>query len=214
VTGPDDRYAYPPAYYAPGWQPPAPKWDGPSVAALVTGVVGLGPVPVVLGAVGVARTRRRGTRGRGLAWTGLALGVLAIVGWAALGGLVWLLLRPLPADVDGPRYAVPSQVAEGNCLARLPDDGEVWAVRVVPCADAHAARVVAVATLTDPPSGQRRLDDAAADLCRQQAPGESLVVWAPVPGHATVTCLVRTDATADGAGTTPTPDPIALPAEV
>lgn len=197
---PDDRYSYPPPAYAPGWRPPAAAWDAPSIAALVTGLVGLGPVPIALGAVGLARTRRRGTRGRGMAWAGLGLGVLSLLAYAALGGLVWLLLRPLPADVTAPRFALATQVTEGNCLQRLPDDGEVWAVRVVPCADEHAARAAAVGTLADPPSEQRRLDEAAAGLCRERVPADAgpLVVWAPVPGGATVTCLVVDDGSRTG----------------
>lgn len=197
MTEPPERYEYPPAYYAQGWQqpPPAPPWDDVSVAALVTGVVGLGPVPIVLGAVGANRTAGRRRRGRWMAWVGLALGILEIVGWLALGGIAWWLLRALPADVSAPRYAVPQQMAVGNCLEKLPADGEVWAVRVVPCADSHEARVVARQNLTDAPDGQTRLDEAAVTLCAAQPlPGDAtgLVVWAPTPGHATVTCLVTT----------------------
>lgn len=190
MTAPDDRYAYPPAYYAPGWQPPRPRWDGVSIAALATGVAGLGPVPIALGAVGLARTRRRGTRGRGLAWAGVALGIVGLLGYVAIGGLVWLLLRPLPADVAAPRFAVATQLTEGNCVARLPDDGNVLVVRVVPCADDHAAQVALVADLTTPPADRRGLDEAAAGLCRGRVAERPLVVWAPDPGRTRVTCLV------------------------
>lgn len=187
-----DQHAYPPPHYAPGWRPPAPPWDGTSIAALVTGALGLGPVAVVLGAVGLRRARRAGRRGRALAGVGLALGVVGILGYALLAGLVWLLLRPLPADVADPRFALATQLAQGNCVASLPPDGDVWVVRVVPCQDGSAAQVVVRADLSDPPDDQRRLDEAAAALCRAEAddvpPGE-LVVWAPTPGDAAVYCL-------------------------
>ena len=198
MTQPPDRYEYPPAYYAPGWQQPpaaAPRWDGVSIAALVTGIAGLGPVPVVLGAVGAAHTTRRGRRGRWMAWVGLVLGIVSMVTWVALGGIAWLLLRSLPADVAAPRFAAAQQVSVGNCLASLPDDGTVWAVRAVPCADPHEAQVVARANLADPPEGQTGLDEAAAALCATQplpADATGLVVWAPTSGHATVTCLAAT----------------------
>lgn len=198
MTQPPDRYEYPAPYYAGGWQQPAPAvpWDGVSIAALVTGVVGLGPVPIALGAAGVARTGH-GRRGRWMAWVGLALGVLTTLFWLAAGGVVWLLLRPLPADVAAPRFATPQQLVVGSCLATLPPDGDVWAVRVVPCSDSHAATVVARQDLANPPAGQTRLDEAAAQACAAHAPTTGrLVVWAPTPGHATVTCLVTTPAPA------------------
>lgn len=53
--------------------------DGISIAALVTGVLGMGLVPLVLGVVGLNRTRRNGTRGRGMSITGIVLGVVAMV---------------------------------------------------------------------------------------------------------------------------------------
>lgn len=207
MTQPADRYSYPEPHYAPGWRQPAPpaqRWDGVSVAALVTGILGLGPVPVVLGAVGTRRTARRQRRGRAMAWTGLVLGVLSILSWMALGGLAWLLLRPLPADVGAPRYAAAHQLSEGNCLATLPADGTVWVVRVVPCADPHQAQVVVRQDLTDPPAGQTRLDAAATALCAGAplpADAGGVVVWAPTPGHATVTCLATAQSVSNLTGT-------------
>ncbi len=195
MTEPQDRYEYPAPYYAGGWQQPPPQapWDGVSIAALATGVVGLGPVPAVLGAIGAARTAGRRRRGRWMAWVGLALGLGSTLLWVALAGLVVLLLRPLPADVAAPRYAVPQQLVVGSCLQTLPQDGDVWVVRVVPCADSHEAQVVVRQDLTNPPAGQTRLDEAAAQLCATGAPASGrLVVWAPTPGHSTVTCLVTT----------------------
>jgi hypothetical protein len=202
VTQPPDRYEYPAPYYAQGWQPQPqpqqPPWDGVSIAALATGVVGLGPVPIVLGAVGAGRTAGRRRRGRWMAWVGVALGVASTLAWTVLGIVVWALLRPLPADVSAPRFATPQQLVVGNCIQTLPSDGEVWVVRVVPCADGHAAKVVVRQELTNPPTGQTRLDAAAAEVCADvPTNGGRLVVWAPTPGHTTVTCLTTTPA---GAG--------------
>jgi len=199
-------YGYPPAYYGPGWQQPAapaaPSWDMVSAAALVTGLVGLGPVPLALGVAGAVRTAGGRRRGRWMAWVGMALGLVACLFWVAVGAFVALLLRPLPADVGAPRVALASQLSVGNCLESLPADGQVWAVHVVPCADAHVAQVIARQDLIDPPAGQTRLDKAAVQWCATQpwpadvptpasSPGQ-LVVWAPTPGHTTVTCLATT----------------------
>ncbi|WP_161604968.1 solute carrier organic anion transporter, partial [Cellulomonas massiliensis] len=52
-----DLYANPEPYHAPGWQPAAPPLDPVSVASLVTGVLGLGPVALGLGVGGLVRTR-------------------------------------------------------------------------------------------------------------------------------------------------------------
>ena len=189
--GGPDRYAYPAPYYAPGWQTPRPALDGASLAAFVTGLLGLGPVPVVLGAVGLSRTRGAVRRGRVFAWVGLALGIAGVLAYTVLGVALWLLLRPLPADVAGPRVALATQVSVGNCLARLPDDGAVLLVNLVPCDWDHEALVVHKADLPDAPDAQGRLDAAAAELCRAAAPEASLVVWAPSPGRPGVTCLDR-----------------------
>lgn len=72
---------YPQAPYGAGY-PPVPQGrgtDGVSIAALVTGVLMLGLVPLVLGIVGLGRTKRNGTQGRGFAIAGIVLGVVGII---------------------------------------------------------------------------------------------------------------------------------------
>jgi hypothetical protein len=59
-----------------------------SIAALVTGVLGLAVVPLVLGILGLGRTRRNGTAGRGMAIAGIVLGSLQIVLYLVLGVLL------------------------------------------------------------------------------------------------------------------------------
>lgn len=80
---PARRPAGPPAHgYA---APPALRRTEPTaVGALLTGLLGIlvplvGVVAIVLGGIGLDRTRRRGTRGRGMAATGLTLGSLQVV---------------------------------------------------------------------------------------------------------------------------------------
>lgn len=140
---------YPEAYYAPGWgAPPPPRTDPVAVTSLVTGVLGLGPVALVLGLVGLRRTRRGrvpARRGRGLAVAGTVLGVVGTVVGAALVAFVAVTTvtsRPLPPDVTEPVDARAVQLVTGSCLETLPPDGEVDRVRVVPCADPHAAQVL------------------------------------------------------------------------
>ncbi|QAY69649.1 DUF4190 domain-containing protein [Xylanimonas protaetiae] len=75
---PQSPYAQSP-YATYGARPVPPGTDGISIAALVTGLVGLGVVPLVLGIVGVRRTSRSGQAGKGLAIAGIVLGALQVL---------------------------------------------------------------------------------------------------------------------------------------
>lgn len=204
MTAPDEPY------YAPGWQPPRPPTDGFAIASLVTAVVGLGLVGVGLGIAALARIRRKGTRGRGLAIAGIALGTvstLVVVGLSTLAVSAFLGTRPLPSDVAEAREVHARQLVTGNCLDPLPEDGEIDDVRVVPCADPHAARVISQYAF-DPDAlwpGQAAADRRVATACQLSAAetGAGLVpvTWAPTEeswdaGDRTGLCLIHR---ADGA---------------
>lgn len=208
MSGPD-LYSTPEPYYAPGWQPAAPPVDPVSVASLVTGVLGLGPVALGLGIGGLVRTRRAAPqprRGRGLAVAGTVLGALGTVGLLVGGGLLLataLESRPLPPDVSAPLDAHAVQLVTGNCLAELPADGPVDTVRVVPCDDEHAARVVSQYAFDADAvwPGQQAADERVAAGCvlsaDEAAAGDRLVTWAPSEeswgrGDRTGLCLVVT----------------------
>lgn len=57
--------------------------SGLSIAALVTGILGLMIIPIILGAVDLSRIKNGAAspRGKGLDIAGIVLGVLAIIGW-------------------------------------------------------------------------------------------------------------------------------------
>lgn len=187
-------YAYPEPFYAPGWREPRPRTDRVAVAALVTGLLGLGPVAVVLGVVGLRRTRpagspgSHGTRGRGLAVAGTVLGVIGTLAWAALvavGVGTAAASRPLPADVTEPTDARAVQLVTGSCLAALPPDGVVDRVRVVPCAEQHAAQVVtaygfpAAGSWPGTAEVTARVHAACTLTPEEQEQGLRMVAWAP-----------------------------------
>ncbi|RXR25895.1 DUF4190 domain-containing protein [Oerskovia turbata] len=185
-----------------------------AVAALPTGLL-LGPVGVGVGAVALTRIRRDGTRGTGLAWAGIALGVAVTL--TAIAVVVALLVgdaatRPLPAEVSEPRSAHARQLVLGACLADLPDDGEVSTVRVVPCTDPHEAEVVA---RTDFPAdaawpGQDAADARVSRVCTPAvlsadvpADDVELFVWSPseaswAQGDRTGLCVASTGALTEG----------------
>jgi hypothetical protein len=65
--------------------PPASTTDGVSIAALVTSLLGMNVVAVVLGILGLRRTKKNGTQGRGLALAGLILGAVELVAVVVIG---------------------------------------------------------------------------------------------------------------------------------
>jgi len=93
--------------------------------------------------------------------------------------------RPLPPDVTAPTGAYAVQLVTGSCLGVLPPDGEVDRVDVVPCADPHAAQVVAQyafdAAAVWP--GQDRAHARVTQACvlsdDEVEAGVHLVTWAP-----------------------------------
>jgi Domain of unknown function (DUF4190)/Septum formation len=180
--------ADPDAYYAAGWQPPAPPRDPLAVAALVTGVLAVGPVALGLGIAALARTHRSGLRGRGFAVTGIVLGAAwtVILGTVVTAGLTaWQESRPLPAAISRASTAHVGQLVTGNCVESLPPDGDVARVQVVPCSTPHAAQVITDYRFTANTvwPGQSRVDERVAGACQisaaEQAAGVRVVTWAP-----------------------------------
>lgn len=57
--------------------------SGLSIAALVTGILGLSIIPVILGSVDLGRIKKglAGSRGRGFDIAGIVLGAIGIVVW-------------------------------------------------------------------------------------------------------------------------------------
>lgn len=83
----------PPAPSPPSPPPPAdPDTDGVSLAAFITGLLSLGPVPLALGIVGYQRSRRRGGRAPWMAITGIVLGAVSTAGMLVVVPLLVLSL--------------------------------------------------------------------------------------------------------------------------
>src|SRR5665811_2322890 len=121
---------YPEPYYAPGWNvAPAKRTDGLSIAALVTGLLGLGPVAIGLGIGGLARTKRNGSGGRGMAWAVIILGAIGTVVAITLGVLALAVAnatRPLPATIKAPEEVLAGRLVVGNCVGNLAADGLIY----------------------------------------------------------------------------------------
>ncbi|WP_187697846.1 hypothetical protein [Cellulomonas telluris] len=93
--------------------------------------------------------------------------------------------QPLPADVTAPVEAWAVQLVTGSCLAELPPDGPVERVRVVPCADEHAAQVIGQYAFAQDAvwPGQEGAHARVARSCtlsdEETAAGVRVVTWAP-----------------------------------
>lgn len=130
-------------------------------------------------------------RGRERRIVAVLAAVMVVVAVLAGGSLVAARLvderraRPLPPDVAAPVDAWAVQLVTGSCLAELPADGAVGRVRVVPCAQEHAAQVVGEYAFAPDAvwPGQERAHAQVARSCvltdEEQAAGVVVVTWAP-----------------------------------
>jgi hypothetical protein len=111
--------------------------DGPSVAALVAGLLGLvvplvSVLAIVLGGIGAERTARRGTRGRAAARTGMTLGVVEVLVTAVVVGGAWWAWSTFGDDL---REGLDRASAASKQYAALADevdrlaDGDLGALR-------------------------------------------------------------------------------------
>jgi hypothetical protein len=152
--------------------PPAGT-DGVSIAALVTGIVGTGPIALVLGIVGLNRVKKSGRSGKGMAIAGIvlgAVGTLALIGGVTMFTLLWSndearevfrdslneaqqntddgagsALDDILGELDGAEggLAVPPSWATGTCLQIPTDLSTAEAPLDVDCAEEHNGEVYA-----------------------------------------------------------------------
>jgi len=137
--------AYPPPPGGGGFE--QPKTDGVSIAALITGILCCGIIPLILGFIGLGRTKGGQRKGRGMAITGIVLGFLGLFSWVGIGILAaagWDFLDDVRAIDDLEK----GQCINGSGLKATDDDHSVGIITEVDCSDAHDAEVVATSTLS------------------------------------------------------------------
>ena len=68
--------------------------SGLSIAALVTGILGMGIIPIILGAIDLNKIKNNASSpsGKGMDIAGIVLGALATVGWIVYGIVASVLL--------------------------------------------------------------------------------------------------------------------------
>lgn len=180
-----------------------------SVATFFTGIIGL-----ILGFVGLRRTRRKHTRSPGLALTGIIASALALVAWITvaivltLNGTFAAWFQTAETGDLSERTIASVNLAEGNCVGTIPPGEGVGDIRVIPCAESHPAQVVAVVELTgDEYPGVDEIDSQTTAACAThldpiigQNPDLGLTAWYLLPsegnwdqGHTSAICLVRAE---------------------
>lgn len=121
----------------PGGQPEGQKTDGVSIAAFVTGILCCAPVGVILGFIGLRRTKDGQRKGRWAAVTGLILGSLGILAW--IGATVFIVF--IVNNV-----VTPDNAEVGQCISIDEDNGEVSMLKKE-CDEKHDGEIVAVEEL-------------------------------------------------------------------
>lgn len=133
-------YGPPQGGYPGGSDPMPPKTDGLSIAALVLSFLCcLAPVGVILGFVGLSRTKGGKRKGRGLAIAAIIVGILmTLATTAAFIGLV----------VFADKVVTPGNAEVGQCVNVDEDDGSIFLYKK-DCTEEHDAEIVGIAKVTD-----------------------------------------------------------------
>ena len=136
------------AYGAPDGSNQPPKTDGVSIASFVlsllccTGLIGL-----ILGFVGLKRTKNGQRKGRGFAIAGVAIGIVAVLATIAGGAILIFFVNSV---------VTPDNAEAGQCVNVTEEDDSVF-LRKKDCADSHDGEIVYVGE-------SREIDEAARDL--------------------------------------------------
>ncbi|MEZ0578671.1 DUF4190 domain-containing protein [Nocardioides sp. MH1] len=136
--------SYPPPPGGGGFE--QPKTDGVSVAALVTGILccTVGLIPIILGFIGLSRTKGGQRKGRGFAIAGIILGIVGLIGTAAV------IVIAVATDVQDIRSI--DDLEKGQCInasgLKSDEKHEVGIIKEVDCTDKHDGQVIATKTLS------------------------------------------------------------------
>jgi hypothetical protein len=140
-----------------GFNEPA-KTDGVSVAALILGILCCGPGSLILGFVGLSRTKGGKRKGRGMAIAGIVLGIIGLIANAVLiigvvAGANWFASIVEPEDAE-----------VGQCVNIDTEDDTVL-LREAECDEEHDGEIVGVAEVTD--ENLQQVESLMAGYCAE-----------------------------------------------
>jgi len=151
---PSGQGPYGPPYQGGGEALP-PKTDGVSIASFVTGLICCAPISIILGIIGVRRTKDDQRKGRWAAILGIVLGVLGLLAWAGIiAGGVWIFNNAV----------TPGNAEVGQCVNIDTDDNEVSMLKK-DCDKEHDGEIVAVEKVDD--GNIDEIKGAVAGYCQQ-----------------------------------------------
>lgn len=118
------------------------KTDGMSIAAFISSLVCCAPVGLILGFVGLGRTKNGQRKGRWAAVLGIVLGILGLGAWVIggigiAGGISWLNSVVTPEDAK-----------VGQCVNIDEEDNEVLMTEK-DCTEEHDGEIIATTTVDD-----------------------------------------------------------------
>jgi len=116
-----------------------PKTDGVSIASFVLSLLCCGPIGLILGIVGVTRTKNGQRKGR---WAAIAGIVIGIVGMLAAGGIVAVIVFVVNSQIT------PDNAEAGQCMD-VREDGDTIYLTKKDCAEDHDGEIVYVAEFGD-----------------------------------------------------------------
>jgi hypothetical protein len=151
-----------------------PKTDGVSIASLVLSLLCCAPVGLILGFVGISRTKGGKRKGRGLAITGVVLGLLGLLLWigmgiAAIAGVAWF-----------DSLVTLDEAKAGQCVNVDDDDSDTVLLYEKECSEDHDGEIVAVAKVDD--ENRDQISTAMADFCATLLSPEDLATLTAVEG--------------------------------
>jgi hypothetical protein len=167
----------PPGYGTPYGAPPPTKTDGVSIAALVTGLLGMALIAVVLGIVGVVRTKRPELTGRGMAIAGIVLGTLGTLAWAAVIGFVVIAVNNedfqdaftegfQESYQQGLQEGMGLDYGEGECFDLPYESVDLEDITATDCGGEHTSEVIGVHLLDGGEyPGTAEMEQSFEELC-------------------------------------------------
>ncbi|GAA3551914.1 DUF4190 domain-containing protein [Nocardioides daeguensis] len=170
ASGSGGGYGAPGAFPG-GSDPMPPKTDGISIAALVTSLLCcLAPLGVILGFVGLSRTKGGQRKGRGLAIAGIVIGLLMSIGTAVAGAALFVFADSVVA---------PGDAEVGQCVDIDEDNGTVL-MREKKCTEEHDAEIVGIAKVTS--DNLDAVENGMAAYCATAIDPDDLVKITPYAG--------------------------------